>query len=511
MKALLDNDADFQKGTRLNPHETPVSICVKYQHDACLRALFELTSSFNWKRYFAQLPRSPLLCDFPTIDAIELLVEHGLDINACDERGNTCLHYLVNKKDIDYEKYLETFIEKSVDFNRQNRLGRTPLLEAMEQKNFQLLAIFLTHIELTNINLVDSLANTALHYCKYVDERFVYDSVLQSNPAAINAQNRDGQTPLHDAIACDNVPLAQYLLRHNADLSLTNKDGNTPLHLAARDDNISICKLLMKYPQLDLTPVNKMGKTPLHLACANEKPNVAAILINKMKTEQVNLLDLQGRTALHECANNLTGSLARYLVRHGADENAIDIRQNNVLHLATEKGESISSRLDRRKASCVRFSGNIELVRTLVKSSNIDINQINADGQSAVGLAILYNHDEVGRFLLSQENIQVQSADLSMAMQMNNYEMLQLLIEKDRNCLRVRSSTHGDMIIQVFMRRNFNNLVCLETLLSFIPDSELLAYLSESSLTLGDNLLHIAGRIVVLARAVVHATFPCSP
>ena len=141
-------------------------------------------------------------------------------------------------------------------------------------------------------------------------------------------------------------------------------------------------------------------------------------------------------------------------------------------------------------------------MRTLVKSSGIDINQLNADNQSPLGLAILYNHDEISKFLLNQETIQVQSTDLRMAMQMNNYEMVKLLIDKDRNCLRVRSSTHGDMMIHIFMRQNFNNLVCLETLLSFISDSELLAYLSESSLAYGDNLLHIAGNIT---RRMIHS------
>lgn len=338
LKALLENDADFQKGTRLNPNETPVSICVKYQHDACLRVLFDFATNFNWKRYFSQLPRSPLLCDFPSIYAIGLLVEHSLDINACDERGNTLLHYLVNKKDVDYEKYVEKFIQSSSDFNRQNRLGRTPFLEALEQKNFSLLAIFLTRIDLTNMNVVDSLSNTALHYCKYLNEKVIFDSVLHSNPASLNAQNRDGQTPLHDAILCDNYAFAQYLLTQGADSTLVNKEGNTPLHLAARDDNIRLCKLLMKNGQVDLTAVNKMGKTPLHLACAHEKPNVAAVLINKLKIEQLNLLDSQGRTPLHECSENIAGSLARYLVRHGGDENAKDVRQNTVLHLAAEKG-----------------------------------------------------------------------------------------------------------------------------------------------------------------------------
>ena len=338
LKALLENDADFQKGTSLNLLETPVYICVKYQHDACLNALFELTPNFNWKRYFSQLPRSPLLCDFPSIYAINLLIEHSLDINACDEHGNTFIHYLVNKKDIDYDKYIEKLTETSADFNRQNQLGRTPFLDALEHNNFQLLAVFLRHIDVTNINIVDNLSNTALHYCKYINEKFIFHSVLTSNPLLLNAQNSDGQTPLHDAILCDNYSFAQYLLQHNCDVSLTNNDGDTPLHLIARDGNVRMCKLLMKYAQMDFIAMNKMGKTPLHLACVNEKLNVATILINKMNIEQINLVDIQGHTSLHECAENMNGALAAYLIRHGADENAKDIRENAVLHLAIEKG-----------------------------------------------------------------------------------------------------------------------------------------------------------------------------
>lgn len=124
----------------------------------------------------------------------------------------------------------------------------------------------------------------------------------------------------------------------------------------------------------------------------------------------------------------------------------------------------------------------------------MDINQLNSDEQSPLSLAILYNHDDVGKLLLDQEKIRVQLIDLKMAMQMNNYEMVRLLIEKDRSCLRARSTTNGDLIIHIYMRINSNNFVCLETLISFISDSELLAYLSEVSLLHGDNLLHIAGK-----------------
>lgn len=133
------------------------------------------------------------------------------------------------------------------------------------------------------------------------------------------------------------------------------------------------------------------------------------------------------------------------------------------------------------------------MVRTLIKSSNVDINQLNSDQQSPLGLTILYNHDDVSRFLLDQDKIRIQFTDLRIAMQMNNYDLVRLLIERDRNCLRIRSSTHGDMIIHTFMRLNLNNSLCLETLLSFISDSELLTYLSETSLVYSDTLLHIAG------------------
>lgn len=475
LKALLENDADFQKGTRLNPLETPIAICVKFQHDECLKAIFEASSSFNWKRYFSQLNRSPLLCDFPSIQSIEILVEHSLDINSPDERGNTFLHYLVNKKQIDYESYIEKLVEKSADFNRQNILGRTPFLSALEQNNFDILAVFLRYMQLTNINLLDRSMNTVLHYCKFITERFIFESVLQSKPDALNAQNRDGNTPLHDAIIYDNYPFAEFLLRCKCDVTLTNKDGNTVLHLAARDDNVRMCKILLKQSQPDLTAVNRMGKTALHLACANEKANVAAILLNKMNNEQMNITDIQGRTALHECAPNLNGFLARYLVRHGADENAKDLRGNTIVHLATEKG-------------------NLELVQTLIKSSNANINQLNLDNQSPLGLSILYNHDEVGRFLLEQDKITIQGSDLKIALQMNNCDMVRSLIEKDRSCLHIRSNVHGDLILHTYMRQNLNNAICLETLLSFVNDNELLNYLSETSLVHGDSLLHIAGK-----------------
>ncbi|CAF0798799.1 unnamed protein product, partial [Didymodactylos carnosus] len=394
-------------------------------------------------------------------------------INACDGRGNTFLHYLVNKKDIDYEKYIEKLIQSKVDFNRQNRFGRTPFLETLEQKNFKLLAIFLQHIDVANLNVLDSLGNTALHYCKLLNEKYIYDSVFQSNVLALNAQNRDGYTPLHDAVMVDNILFAQYLLVHGADPTITNKDGNNALHLAALQDNVRMCKLLMR-TSIDLTAKNKQGKIALHLACANEKSNVAATLINKIDIN-INIVDYKQRTPLHECADNSNGSLAKYLIRHGADENAKDSRGNTLLHLACEKG-------------------NHELVRTLLKSTNSDLNLLNSDFHSPLGISILSNHDEVARLLLEEENICIQSSDLKTAMKMSNYEMVQLLIEKDRNSIRVRSSNHGDMIVHTYMRKNFDNLACLETILSFISDNELLTYLSEGSLSYGDNLLHIAAR-----------------
>ncbi|KAA3679404.1 uncharacterized protein DEA37_0010633 [Paragonimus westermani] len=50
--------------------------------------------------------------------------------------------------------------------------------------------------------------------------------------ATIRSLDCDGDTPLHDAIAGQDVRLVELLLKHNPDLTITNNSGQNPLHYA---------------------------------------------------------------------------------------------------------------------------------------------------------------------------------------------------------------------------------------------------------------------------------------
>ena len=92
------------------------------------------------------------------------------------------------------------------------------------------------------INSVDSSATTALHHAiqsggverseHATQQRLARVKLLIENQADINHPNRYGQTPLHLAVAKNDVTLIQYLLAHGAKTNLTDEHDRTPLELA---------------------------------------------------------------------------------------------------------------------------------------------------------------------------------------------------------------------------------------------------------------------------------------
>jgi hypothetical protein len=53
--------------------------------------------------------------------------------------------------------------------------------------------------------------------------------------AAINAQDKNGATPLHRAVRTRCADAVKYLLQRRADPVLKNKPGSTPFHLAVQN------------------------------------------------------------------------------------------------------------------------------------------------------------------------------------------------------------------------------------------------------------------------------------
>jgi len=91
------------------------------------------------------------------------------------------------------------------------------------------------------------------------------------------------QTPLHLAAAQGNVPLAELLLLHGADINAVDlTTGCTPLHLAAHHGHRQMIRFLLSRGA-SRGIADQSGLTPLQVAQNAQKTAVAELLLQGME------------------------------------------------------------------------------------------------------------------------------------------------------------------------------------------------------------------------------------
>jgi ankyrin repeat protein len=117
--------------------------------------------------------------------------------------------------------------------------------------------------------------------------------ILSHDPAAVNARDEYGFTPLHGVAGEDQLEMGEYLIQCGANVQAVNDSGVTPLHLAAYPDMV---KMLVRHGA-DIEAREGGGGTPLHLQ--SENPGGLEVLRELLKLgANVNAKDNAGETAL---------------------------------------------------------------------------------------------------------------------------------------------------------------------------------------------------------------------
>lgn len=68
---------------------------------------------------------------------------------------------------------------------------------------------------------------------------------LLEHGADVNAQDKGGLIPLHNASSYGHLDIAALLIKHNTVVNATDKWGFTPLHEAAQKGRTQLCALLV--------------------------------------------------------------------------------------------------------------------------------------------------------------------------------------------------------------------------------------------------------------------------
>lgn len=221
---------------------------------------------------------------------------------------------------------------ETFDINHKCSNNDTPLHIAVKTGQVKIIDLILNY----NIKSWYSLFGLGLYY-----------------PANINAQNNQGNTPLHEAAKATTIKFitsAQHLLdnlHHDIDVNIKNNEERTALHILLSfffkgkkfqelvdQKLLLIGKLIKKGAQIDLK--DKAGNTALHLAaftCKQDMDSQFSLRILKALIEKsiyinLNIQNNKDDTPLHMVARYCkvnAKDIVNLLLKYGADVNIYNI------------------------------------------------------------------------------------------------------------------------------------------------------------------------------------------
>ena len=144
-------------------------------------------------------------------DIAKVLLAHGANVNARDQRKNTPLHQAAANSNHDIAKLL---VAHRADVNARNELHN----------------------------------NMPIHLASKYNDKHDIAKVLLAHGADVDARNKwKESTPLHYAAGNNKNDIAKVLLAHGAYVNARNEDGDTPLALAHRRGHREMEALLRQH------------------------------------------------------------------------------------------------------------------------------------------------------------------------------------------------------------------------------------------------------------------------
>jgi ankyrin repeat protein len=310
----------------------------------------------------------------------ELLKRDDVDVNLKNNQNLTALHFAANKwKDMPID-FFRVILEKSTDVNAQERDGNTALhLAATALKE-------LLKCKEIDFNIKNNKNETALYLACWWNDMpiYLFKIILEKSADIINAQDEDGDSALHLAIALENRTAVEELLkRDDVDVNLRNKYNQTALHLACFWKNIPVemfRKILEKSSDVNAQEID--GLTALHIAINFQLKGALEELL-KRKDVDVNLKNKYNQTALHYYAafgwKNMPRNLFTKIFKKSTDVNAQDKNGFTALHFAI-------------------LGENRTAVEELLKCKDVDFNIKNYGNQTALYLSCKWKNIPVELF-----------------------------------------------------------------------------------------------------------------
>ncbi len=270
------------------------------------------------------------------MNMVELLLQRAVDVNVCDQNGNSALMLAVAL--CANAELVLLLISFKANINHCTNNGITPLEVACSRGSVSIVKALLEHG--ANLHLIEAL-NCALDGIRTNNSdpegarRDIVELLLKHGADTKDIKQRD-TLPLVVAAREGYLSIVKLLLTYGADINCSTEAGRTALGESARLGHGQIVSLLLETHADMNAPIGFPLMAPLFLAARGGHAEIAKLLIDNGAHLEVRVTN--GVTPLIFAAHNCHASTVPVLLEKGAFINAKDDQGYTALCKASYQG-----------------------------------------------------------------------------------------------------------------------------------------------------------------------------
>ncbi|CAF0926376.1 unnamed protein product [Rotaria sp. Silwood1] len=276
-----------------------------------------------------------------------------------------------------------------------------------------------------NINARDKYLLTPLHYAIARNNLAGVKQLIKSK-ANIELPDRQGILPLHLACKEGYLSIVEYLITHNAQIDVFDGEKWTPLHYACAKGHLDIIKLIkskdeIKFQQRIQMKTNTQA-TCLHLAVQQGNIESVEYILNEFNSDVLKTIVNEQiepfGTPLHIAAKFCDPSMLDLLYNHEADPLILNSHDQSPLHIASASNRfpmvnkllsltqsSLLEIKDKRGQTALSVTTNLDIVNELI-TSGADITSLDNNDMNVLMIAVSKNQLSIVKYLLLAINDQ---------------------------------------------------------------------------------------------------------
>jgi ankyrin repeat protein len=319
----------------------------------------------------------------------------------------------------------------------------------------------------------------------------------------VNIRNKENETLLLRAIRYKHEDIALFLLGLGAKPNITTLSGESPILVAVQNKLKEVVKTLIDKKADVNIPIHRDGLTPLFAAIETKDPDMVRWLLDAGADTNVTLHDKTPlQTALLLNNKDILELLSPEVKIISAKSSK---RAQVAISSSTSYASFFISEVNKENIFTAVEEGDVTKV-ILYLSSDLDVNARNAEGLTALHIAVMMGHEGIVLVLLSHEKIKVDELKrngetaLHLAILYQHHSITQLLLKKGANPNQKRdfdAITPFYLEIQVALNAGYPKQVTAKN--HFLTIRQLLQHNADPTITtntIDNNTSHTAKQLM---------------